>query len=136
MLTGVDISSYGKDLPEPLTLGQMIKKLLILEPNIKRLRLSSLDPGVIDDDLIDVIKNEERVMPHLHLSIQSGSNIILKRMKRRRSREDVISLCDQINKVRPEVTFGADLITGFPTETDELFENHSCKIIIQIIFII
>jgi threonylcarbamoyladenosine tRNA methylthiotransferase MtaB len=123
VLTGVDISSYGQDLPSKPSLGQMIRRLLVLAPNLKRLRLSSLDPAVIDDDLIDLIASEHRLMPHLHLSVQAGSDLILKRMKRRHNRQDVINLCTRIRKIRPSIVFGADLITGFPTETGPLFKK-------------
>jgi threonylcarbamoyladenosine tRNA methylthiotransferase MtaB len=123
VLTGVDISSYGQDLPEKESLGQMIRQLLVLVPELKRLRLSSLDPAVIDEELIDLIATEHRLMPHLHLSVQAGSDLILKRMKRRHSRQDVIKLCTRLRKIRPSLVFGADLITGFPTETDSLFKQ-------------
>ncbi len=123
VLTGVDISSYGQDLPGKPTLGQMIRRLLALAPDLKRLRLSSLDPAVIDGELIDLIGCEPRLMPHLHLSVQAGSDLILKRMKRRHNKQDVINLCAQIRKIRPNIVFGADLIAGFPTETEPLFKE-------------
>jgi threonylcarbamoyladenosine tRNA methylthiotransferase MtaB len=123
VLTGVDISDYGSDLPGTPSLGQMIRRLLALAPGLKRLRLSSLDPAIIDEELLELIANEPRLMPHLHLSVQAGSNLILKRMKRRHNREDVINLCARIRKIRPNVVFGADLIAGFPTETNALFEE-------------
>ena len=123
VLTGVDISSYGQDLPGKPSLGQMIRRLLALAPDLKRLRLSSLDPAVIDGELIDLIGCEPRLMPHLHLSIQAGSDLILKRMKRRHDKHDVIKLCAQIRKIRPNIVFGADLIAGFPTETEPLFKE-------------
>lgn len=121
--TGVDITAYGEDLPGSPTLGQMIRRVLALVPNLKRLRLSSLDPVEIDDDLWELIHKEPRLMPHLHMSLQAGDNMILKRMKRRHLREDAIEFCRKARELRPEVAFGADLIAGFPTETDEMFEN-------------
>ena len=123
VLTGVDISSYGGDLPGQPSLGQMMRRLLALAPGLERLRLSSIDPAVIDEELIDLIANEPRLMPHLHLSVQAGSDLILKRMKRRHNRQDVIDLTMRIRGLRPDVVFGADLITGFPTETDDSFED-------------
>jgi threonylcarbamoyladenosine tRNA methylthiotransferase MtaB len=123
VLTGVDISSYGQDLAGNPSLGQMIRRLLTLAPDLKRLRLSSLDPAVIDEELIGLIGCEPRLMPHLHLSVQAGSDLILKRMKRRHNRRDVINLCARIRKIRPSVVFGADLIAGFPTETEPLFQE-------------
>lgn len=123
IITGVDITSYGNDLPGKPKLGEIIKRLLNILPDLKRLRLSSLDPAEIDDDLMDLIINEKRVLPHIHLSAQSGDDLILKRMKRRHSRTDFLKICNIIKKKRPEMTFGADIITGFPTETDENFSN-------------
>lgn len=123
VLTGVDITAYGEDLPGKPTLGQMVKRLLAQLPHLPRLRLSSIDPVEVDDDLLYVFEREERLMPHLHLSLQAGDNMILKRMKRRHLREDAIRICDQLRNLRPDVTFGADIIAGFPTETDEMFEN-------------
>ena len=123
VLTGVDITSYGGDLPGNPTLGQTIKRLLALVPELKRLRLSSLDPVEIDEDLWRLIAEEERLMPHLHLSLQAGDDMILKRMKRRHLRDDAIGFCQRARSYRPDVAFGADLIAGFPTETDEMFEN-------------
>jgi len=123
VLTGVDITSYGGDLPGNPTLGQMIKRLLALVPELKRLRLSSLDPVEIDEDLWRLIAEEERLMPHLHVSLQAGDDMILKRMKRRHLRNDVIEFCKKAREYRPNIVFGADLIAGFPTETDEMFEN-------------
>jgi len=123
VLTGVDITSYGGDLPGNPTLGQMIKRLLALVPELKRLRLSSLDPVEIDEDLWRLIAEEERLMPHLHVSLQAGDDMILKRMKRRHLRNDVIEFCKKAREYRPDIVFGADLIAGFPTETDEMFEN-------------
>ena len=110
-------------MPGKPRLGNLIKRILIDHPNLKRLRLSSIDPAEIDDELLYLMVNEERLLPHFHLSIQSGDNLILKRMKRRHSREEVINLCKKIKKVRKNVTFGADIIVGFPTEKGEHFHN-------------
>jgi len=123
VLTGVDITSYGCDLPGRPTLGQAVRRLLALLPELGRLRLSSLDPTEIDADLFRLIASEPRLMPHLHLSVQAGNDLILKRMKRRHLRGDVIELVRRIRAERPEVAFGADLIAGFPTETEEMFAN-------------
>ena len=123
VLTGVDITSYGRDLPGELTVGRLVRQVLRLVPQLKRLRLSSIDQVEIDAALLDVIANDERFMPHLHLSMQSGDDVILKRMKRRHSRADAVEFCDRVRALRPDVTFGADLIVGFPTETDDMFEN-------------
>lgn len=123
VLTGVDMTDYGKDLPGTPTLGQMVRRLLSNVPELKRLRLSSVDVAEIDEDLRDLIATEQRLMPYLHLSLQSGDNMILKRMKRRHTREQVIDFCDWARKVRPDISFGADIIAGFPTETEEMFEN-------------
>ena len=123
IITGVDITSYGNDLPGKPKLGEIMKRLLNILPDLKRLRLSSIDPAEIDDDLMDLIINEKRVLPHIHLSAQSGDDLILKRMKRRHSRTDFLKICNTIKKNRPEMTFGADIITGFPTETEENFSN-------------
>ncbi|MEZ0225953.1 MAG: tRNA (N(6)-L-threonylcarbamoyladenosine(37)-C(2))-methylthiotransferase MtaB [Alphaproteobacteria bacterium] len=123
VLTGVDITSYGPDLPGQPTLGQMIRRLLALVPDLKRLRLSSLDPVEIDEDLWKIIADEPRFMPHLHLSMQAGDDMILKRMKRRHLRHHLMEVCDRARKLRPDVVFGADIIAGFPTETDEMFDN-------------
>jgi threonylcarbamoyladenosine tRNA methylthiotransferase MtaB len=101
----------------------MIRHLLLLAPNLERLRLSSLDPAILDEDLLELIANEPRVMPHIHFSVQAGSDLILKRMKRRHNRQDVIKLCKQMKKNRTNIVFGADLITGFPTETEEQFNE-------------
>jgi threonylcarbamoyladenosine tRNA methylthiotransferase MtaB len=117
VLTGVDITSY-----EP-SLGALCREILAKIPDLPRLRLSSIDPPEIDDALMDVITREERCMPHLHLSLQAGDDMILKRMKRRHSRDDAIRFCERVHDARPDVAFGADLIAGFPTETDEMFEN-------------
>jgi threonylcarbamoyladenosine tRNA methylthiotransferase MtaB len=123
VLTGVDLTSYGRDLPGEPTLGQMVKRLLRLVPELPRLRLSSLDPAAVDPDLMDLIASEPRLMPHVHLSVQAGDTLTLKRMKRRHSREDVVGLCRILRGLRPEIAFGADLIAGFPTETEAMFDN-------------
>jgi threonylcarbamoyladenosine tRNA methylthiotransferase MtaB len=121
VLTGVDLTSYGADLPGAPKLGQLTKQILRHVPQLKRLRISSIDSIEADDDLLDVIAGDERLMPHLHLSLQSGDDLILKRMKRRHSRKDAIEFCAQVRRLRPDVTFGADIIAGFPTETEEMF---------------
>lgn len=123
VLTGVDITSYGPDLPGRPTLGQLCRRLLGSVPELERLRLSSVDPAEVDDDMWLLIANEPRLMPHLHLSVQAGDDLILKRMKRRHSRDDVIRLTDRARTLRSDMVFGADLIAGFPTETDEMFRN-------------
>ncbi len=123
VITGVDITSYGADLPGEPKLGALIQSVLKHVPELDRLRLSSIDSIEVDPQLMDAIANEERLMPHLHLSLQSGDNMILKRMKRRHSREDTIAFCQQVRDLRPNVVFGADIIAGFPTETDEMFAN-------------
>jgi len=123
VLTGVDITSYGSDLPGQPNLGSMIKRLLINVPDLKRLRLSSIDPVEIDSELLKLIENEPKLMPHLHLSIQAGDDMILKRMKRRHLRKDVIQIAKHLKKVRPDLVLGADLIAGFPTETDSMFKQ-------------
>ena len=123
VLTGVDLTSYGKDLPGEPTLGQLARRLLKLVPELPRLRLSSIDPAEVDPDLFELIAAEPRLMPHLHLSVQAGDTLTLKRMKRRHTRDDVIALSRICKGLRPEIAFGADLIVGFPTETDAMFEN-------------
>ncbi len=123
VLTGVDITAYGRDLDEQLSLGGLVSYILKLVPDLKRLRLSSIDSVEADEPLIEAIAHEPRLMPHLHLSLQAGDNMILKRMKRRHSREDSIEFCQSILALRPEIVFGADLIAGFPTETEAMFEN-------------
>ncbi|MFN4090903.1 MAG: tRNA (N(6)-L-threonylcarbamoyladenosine(37)-C(2))-methylthiotransferase MtaB [Alphaproteobacteria bacterium] len=123
VLTGVDITAYGPDLPGAPTLGQMVRRVLAAVPELPRLRLSSLDPVEIDPDLWRLIAEEPRLMPHLHLSIQAGDDLVLKRMKRRHLRADAVACCARARDLRPDVTFGADLIAGFPTETDAMFEN-------------
>ncbi len=121
VLTGVDIASYGPDLPGTPTLGQLARRLLALVPDLPRLRLSSLDPNEIDADLWRLIETEPRLMPHLHLSVQAGSDLILKRMKRRHSRADALAAIAHARALRPGLAIGADLIAGFPTETEALF---------------
>tara|TARA_B100001939_G_scaffold244296_1_gene211710 strand:- start:5299 stop:6606 length:1308 start_codon:yes stop_codon:yes gene_type:complete len=123
ILTGVDITSYGPDLPGRPSLGKLCQQILDHVPELKRLRLSSIDSIETDEALFRVITEEERMMPHLHLSLQAGDNMILKRMKRRHSREDSIDFCRRVRAARPDVVFGADLIAGFPTETENMFEN-------------
>ncbi|WP_299397832.1 tRNA (N(6)-L-threonylcarbamoyladenosine(37)-C(2))-methylthiotransferase MtaB [Pelagibius sp.] len=123
VLTGVDITSYGGDLPGRPALGQMVRRLLAQVPDLKRLRLSSLDAIELDADLRRLVAEEERLMPHLHLSLQAGDDMILKRMKRRHSRSDAVALCRAMRDLRPDIVFGADLIAGFPTETEAMFEN-------------
>jgi len=123
VLTGVDITSYGRDLPGEPTLGYLVRHVLTRLPELKRLRLSSIDPAAIDADLWNEIENEPRLMPHLHLSLQSGDDIILKRMKRRHLRHDIVKLVERARKSRPDMVFGADIIAGFPTETEEMFHN-------------
>ena len=123
ILTGVDLTSYGEDLPGNNNLGKLIKKIFKYVPKLERLRISSLDTAEIDDDLIELFKYEERLMPHLHLSLQSHDNIILKRMKRRHSPLGAEILVDKLRSIRPNILFGADLIAGFPTENDQAFKN-------------
>lgn len=123
VLSGVDVTSYGKDLAGEPTLGSMMTALFREVPELPRLRLSSLDPVEIDDDLWALIAHEPRLMPHLHLSVQAGDDMILKRMKRRHLRQDVIDVCARARALRPDMVFGADIIAGFPTETDEMFAN-------------
>jgi threonylcarbamoyladenosine tRNA methylthiotransferase MtaB len=121
VLTGVDITAYGADLPGQPSLGQAIRRLLAQVPELPRLRLSSLDPVEIDEDLIRLVAEEPRLMPHFHLSIQAGDDTILKRMKRRHLRGDVIGLSHRLRGLRPDLALGADIIAGFPTETEEMF---------------
>ena len=123
VMTGVDLTSYGIDLPGKPKLGNVLRRLLNFQPKLRRLRLSSIDPAEIDDDLMDLLLKEKRILPHLHLSLQSGDNLILKRMKRRHNREEVIKLCHDLRLVRSDFTFGADIIVGFPTETNQMFKN-------------
>jgi len=123
VLTGVDITSWGSDLPGQPTLGQLVARILKLVPELPRLRLSSIDAAEIDADLMRCLAEEPRLMPHLHLSLQAGDDMILKRMKRRHSRADALSLIERVRSVRPDVAFGCDLIAGFPTETEAMFAN-------------
>ena len=123
VLTGVDITSWGGDLPGAPTLGQLVARILKLVPQLPRLRLSSIDAAEIDADLMRVIASDDRLQPHLHLSLQAGDDMVLKRMKRRHSRAQSLDLIAAVRAVRPDVAFGADLIAGFPTETEAMFEN-------------
>ena len=123
VLTGVDVTSYGPDLPGNPSLGMLIERILKHVPNLPRLRLSSLDGIEIDDRLFDLITGEQRIMPHVHLSLQSGDNMILKRMKRRHNREQAINLVERLKSKRPDIAIGADIISGFPTEDDQMFAN-------------
>ena len=123
ILTGVDIASWNMENKKEASLGILIEYILSEAPRLERLRLSSMDVIGFDEKLIDLIANNKKILPHIHLSLQSGDNLILKRMKRRHLREDAIDLCDQLKQKRPEVSFGADLIVGFPTETEEMFQN-------------
>jgi threonylcarbamoyladenosine tRNA methylthiotransferase MtaB len=123
VLTGVDITSWGADLPGQPSLGQLVARILKLVPELPRLRLSSIDAAEIDPDLLRLFAEESRLMPYLHLSLQAGDDMILKRMKRRHSRSQALKLVAEVRAVRPDAAFGADLIAGFPTETDEMFEN-------------
>ena len=123
VLTGVDLTSYGADLPGAPKLGMLTKQILRHVPELKRLRISSIDSIEADRDLLDVIADDVRLMPHLHLSLQSGDDMILKRMKRRHLRADAIAFCDQVRRLRPDIALGADIIAGFPTETEEMFSR-------------
>lgn len=123
VLTGVDVTAYGPDLPGSPTFSQMVKRLLAQVPELERLRLSSIDVAEIDAELYSMMAGEERLMPHFHISLQSGDDLILKRMKRRHNRQQVLEFCSRLRKDRPEVSFGADIIAGFPTETDKMFTN-------------
>ena len=123
VLTGVDLTAYGADLPGSPSLGQMVRRLLTAVPELERLRLSSLDPAEIDTELWRLFAKERRLMPHLHLSLQAGDDLILKRMKRRHSRAEAIAVARRVRALRPEVALGADLIAGFPTETEEMFQR-------------
>ncbi|MCY4542260.1 MAG: tRNA (N(6)-L-threonylcarbamoyladenosine(37)-C(2))-methylthiotransferase MtaB [Rhodobacteraceae bacterium] len=123
VLTGVDLTSWGSDLPGKPGFGNLVHRIATLVPELPRLRLSSIDPAEIDEEFIAAFASHERVMPHLHLSLQAGDDMILKRMKRRHLREDVIETCRRLRSVRPDVVFGADLIAGFPTESETMFEN-------------
>ncbi len=121
VLTGVDLTSYGSDLPGAPRLGMLTKQILKHVSELRRLRISSIDSIEADRDLLDVLATDERLMPHLHLSLQAGDDMILKRMKRRHSRADAIAFCKQVRRLRPDIAFGADIIAGFPTETEEMF---------------
>jgi threonylcarbamoyladenosine tRNA methylthiotransferase MtaB len=139
VLTGVDLTSYGPDLPGSPTLGSLVQRILIHVPALRRLRLSSIDSIEADPALVEAITGEARVMPHLHLSLQSGDDMILKRMKRRHSRADVVRFVEAVKVKRPEIAIGADIIAGFPTETDAMFENslrliEDCDIVFGHIF--
>ena len=123
VLTGVDLTSWGSDLPGAPSLGQLVGRILKLVPELPRLRISSIDAAEIDEDLLRLLGEEPRLAPHLHLSLQAGDDMILKRMKRRHSRADSLALVSKIRAVRPDIAFGADLIAGFPTETEAMFEN-------------
>jgi threonylcarbamoyladenosine tRNA methylthiotransferase MtaB len=128
VLTGVDLTSYGPDLPGAPTLGQLVERILTHVPDLHRLRLSSLDSIEIDERLEEIITSEPRVMPHVHLSLQSGDDMILKRMKRRHSRAQAVALVERLKSKRPALTIGADIIAGFPTETDAMFEGSRALI--------
>lgn len=123
VLTGVDMTSYGGDLPGTPKLGALVKAILKYVPELPRLRLSSIDAVEADRDLMDAFADEDRLMPSLHLSLQAGDDLILKRMKRRHSRADAISFCAEMKKLRPDLAFGADIIAGFPTETEDMFQR-------------
>jgi threonylcarbamoyladenosine tRNA methylthiotransferase MtaB len=128
VLTGVDLTSWGADLPVEPKLGDLVMRILKLVPDLPRLRISSIDSIEVDDNLMQAIATEPRLMPHLHLSLQAGDDLILKRMKRRHLRDDAIAFCEEAKRLRPDMTYGADIIAGFPTETDTMFEN-SLKLI-------
>ena len=123
VLTGVDLTSWGADLPATPKLGDLVMRILKLVPDLQRLRISSIDSIEVDENLMQAIATEPRLMPHLHLSLQHGDDMILKRMKRRHLRDDAIRFCTEARALRPEMTFGADIIAGFPTETEKMFEN-------------
>ncbi|MDN5927400.1 MAG: tRNA (N(6)-L-threonylcarbamoyladenosine(37)-C(2))-methylthiotransferase MtaB [Hyphomicrobiales bacterium] len=123
VLTGVDMTSYGADLPGKPRLGRLVRTILRQVPDVRRLRLSSIDSIEADEELVEAVATESRLMPHLHLSLQAGDDMILKRMKRRHSRDDSIRFCAEMRRLRPDIVFGADIIAGFPTETEAMFEN-------------
>ena len=123
VLTGVDLTSWGADLPMTPKLGDLVMRILKLVPDLPRLRISSIDSIEVDEALMEAIATQPRLMPHLHLSLQAGDDLILKRMKRRHQRGDAIAFCQEARKLRSDMTFGADIIAGFPTETEEMFEN-------------
>jgi len=128
VLTGVDLTSYGADLPGAPKLGTLVKRILKHVPELRRLRISSIDSVEADRDLLDAIASDERLMPHLHLSLQAGDDMILKRMKRRHSRADAVAFCDEMRRLRPDIVFGADIIAGFPTETEEMFARSQALV--------
>ena len=128
VLTGVDLTSYGGDLPGAPRLGRLVRTLLRQVPDLERLRLSSIDSIEADGELMEMLATEKRLMPHLHLSLQAGDDMVLKRMKRRHLRDDSIRFCEDVRRLRPDIVFGADIIAGFPTETEAMFEN-SLKIV-------
>ena len=130
VLTGVDLTSWGTDLPASPKLGDLVMRILKLVPDLPRLRISSIDSIEVDDNLLQAIATEPRLMPHLHLSLQHGDDLILKRMKRRHLRDDALEFCQKARQLRPEMTFGADIIAGFPTETEAHFEN-SLKLVTE-----
>ncbi len=139
VLSGINIASYGEDNSKYPRLGGLTELLLQEVPGIKRLRFSSLDPGAFDEDLISLFSRENRLMPHIHFSLQSGNDIILKRMGRRHRREDIFSLCSKLRSIRPDIVFGSDFITGFPTESEEMFSDtidlvNRCNIILLHVF--
>jgi threonylcarbamoyladenosine tRNA methylthiotransferase MtaB len=123
VLTGVDLTSWGADLPSQPKLGDLVMRILRLVPDLPRLRISSIDSIEVDENLMQAIATEPRLMPHLHLSLQHGDDMILKRMKRRHLRDDAIRFCEEARKLRPDMTYGADIIAGFPTETEGMFAN-------------
>jgi threonylcarbamoyladenosine tRNA methylthiotransferase MtaB len=123
VLTGVDLTSWGADLPAEPKLGDLVMRILRLVPDLPRLRISSIDSIEVDENLMQAIATEKRLMPHLHLSLQHGDDMILKRMKRRHLRDDAIQFAQDAKKLRPDMTFGADIIAGFPTETETMFAN-------------
>jgi threonylcarbamoyladenosine tRNA methylthiotransferase MtaB len=123
VLTGVDLTSWGADLPATPRLGDLVMRILRLVPDLARLRISSIDSIEADENLMQAIATEPRLMPHLHLSLQAGDDMILKRMKRRHLRDDAIAFCEEARRLRPDMIFGADIIAGFPTETEAMFEN-------------
>ena len=130
VLTGVDLTSWGADLPAQPRLGDLVMRILRLVPDLPRLRISSIDSIEADENLMQAIASEPRLMPHLHLSLQAGDDMILKRMKRRHLRDDAIRFCEDARKLRPDIIFGADIIAGFPTETDAMFDN-SLKLVTE-----
>ena len=130
VFTGVDMTSYGQDLPGKPTFAQMIKRVLALVPELQRLRLSSIDVAEVDEELFELMAYESRLMPCFHISLQSGDNMILKRMKRRHNRQQVIDYCNGLRALRPDVAFGADIIAGFPTEDTTMFEN-TCRLVFE-----